>query len=153
MSEQKQQPMQQQMQQQFPGQFPWAPANNLAGAPSWQMQNLIAADVSHNLFRPIAPEAASLAALKELNYFLRKPDELDDSVKAIFEFESQFLKAGMKAVSENATLRAKFGGGLAGASAVASLLKQEHSERALKTHLSQYVPEITVLEETDGDEY
>lgn len=134
------------------GPLPWQGNNYLAGASSWQMGRAIQADVAGDLMRPTVPSADSLSALRELSFFLKEDgSNVPPELKSVFEYEAQYLRAGLKAL-ENPTLRAKFGGGLQAAANIGALIKEQHAQMTLERHLRGYAPPITELEETTSDD-
>jgi hypothetical protein len=74
-----------------------------------------------------------LSSLKLIGHFEEQiKDGKGGASTKLAEHELRYLRAGAEEISKNGVFQERFGGGLNGAMAVASLLKQRHSERVTK---------------------
>jgi hypothetical protein len=72
------------------------------------------------------------------------PDSDTSSLAKVYQYEKQYLQAGIDAITSNPQLGDKFGRGLEGATIVASFMKQVNSEEMAKDQVRAFLPQTGV---------
>lgn len=86
-----------------------------------------------------------LASLKQLDYFMKPGNNVDDDVKAVAKEEIKWMKAAMKVMEGSPPLKRKYKG-FAGIQALAHLIKLRTNEKVYEAsidNLIAYDPELS----------
>ena len=115
-----------------------------------EMMQFISGDNNRASTSASALESIKLLAQLNKEYDDGKSDFGKSGLGKVFQYERQYLQAGIDAVTQNPALGDRFGRGLEGATLMASFMKQINMEEMAKDQIRGYLPRTGVSGSTDA---